>query len=64
MDDPLERRASPFDLYLRWEAQQWSTKHLDFTEDRVHWGMIDEAAPPTTGPTLGGTTVGDRMAHS
>jgi ribonucleoside-diphosphate reductase beta chain len=44
MDHLLERRASPYDLYLRWEAQQWSTQDVDFTEDRVHWGLIDEGA--------------------
>ncbi|MGH2690580.1 MAG: ribonucleotide-diphosphate reductase subunit beta, partial [Actinomycetota bacterium] len=42
MDHLLDRRASPYDLYLRWESQQWSTQDLDFSEDRVHWRMLDD----------------------
>jgi ribonucleoside-diphosphate reductase beta chain len=42
MDHLLERRASPVDLYLRWEAQQWRTQDLDFEQDRLHWGMLEE----------------------
>jgi ribonucleoside-diphosphate reductase beta chain len=42
MDHLLDRRASPYDLYLRWESQQWSTQDLDFTEDRLHWRMLDD----------------------
>jgi ribonucleoside-diphosphate reductase beta chain len=44
MDHLLERRASPYDLFLRWEDQQWSTGELDFTQDRVHWGLMDAGA--------------------
>lgn len=41
MDDLLERRAGPAELYQRWEAQQWSAAALDFSEDRTHWDVID-----------------------
>jgi ribonucleoside-diphosphate reductase beta chain len=44
MDHLLERRASPYDLYIRWEAQQWSTQALDFAEDRLHWELMEEQA--------------------
>jgi ribonucleoside-diphosphate reductase beta chain len=42
MDHLLDRRASPYDLYLRWESQQWRTQDLDFGEDRIHWRMLDD----------------------
>ena len=33
----LQSRPTPMDLYHRWEAQNWSTADLDFSEDVVHW---------------------------
>ncbi|CAN5499648.1 R2-like ligand-binding oxidase [soil metagenome] len=37
MDYLLQSRATPLDLYNRWENQNWSTQTLDFSEDRAHW---------------------------
>src|SRR5687767_7706457 len=37
MDYVLQSRATPMDLYHRWEKQNWSTLDLDFTEDAQHW---------------------------
>jgi ribonucleoside-diphosphate reductase beta chain len=37
MDWLLQSRATPMDLYLRWERQNWSTQDLDFGDDAVHW---------------------------
>jgi len=37
MDYLLQSRATPMDLYHRWEKQNWSTQDLDFTEDAQHW---------------------------
>lgn len=37
MDYVLQSRATPMDLYHRWEKQNWSTLDLDFTEDKQHW---------------------------
>lgn len=37
MDWLLQSRATPMDLYNRWEKQNWSTQDLDFSEDAVHW---------------------------
>jgi ribonucleoside-diphosphate reductase beta chain len=37
MDYILQSRATPMDLYHRWESQNWSTQDLDFTEDIEHW---------------------------
>ena len=37
MDHVLETRATPMDLYHRWEKQNWSTQDLDFSEDKKHW---------------------------
>ena len=37
MDYVLRSRATPMDLYHRWEKQNWSTLDLDFTEDAQHW---------------------------
>ena len=37
MDYVLQSRATPMDLYHRWENQNWSTQDLDFTEDAQHW---------------------------
>lgn len=37
MDWLLARRPTPMDLYHRWEDQNWSTRDLDFSEDRVQW---------------------------
>jgi ribonucleoside-diphosphate reductase beta chain len=37
MDWLLQSRATPMDLYNRWERQNWSTQDLDFSQDAVHW---------------------------
>ena len=37
MDWLLKSRATPMDLYHRWERQNWSTQDLDFTEDAAQW---------------------------
>ena len=37
MDYVLQSRATPMDLYHRWENQNWSTQDLDFAEDQKHW---------------------------
>jgi ribonucleoside-diphosphate reductase beta chain len=37
MDWLLASRATPMDLYNRWEKQNWSTQDLDFSEDIVQW---------------------------
>jgi ribonucleoside-diphosphate reductase beta chain len=37
MDYLLQSRATPMDLYHRWENQNWSTQDLDFSEDAEHW---------------------------
>ena len=37
MDWVLQQRATPMDLYHRWEKQNWSTQDLDFAEDKQHW---------------------------
>lgn len=37
MDWLLRSRATPMDLYNRWEKQNWSTQDLDFSEDIVQW---------------------------
>ena len=40
MDWLLQSRATPLDLYHRWESQNWSTQDLDFTEDAQHWQLL------------------------
>ena len=37
MDWLLKSRATPMDLYNRWEKQNWKTQDLDFSEDAVQW---------------------------
>ncbi len=37
MDWVLRQRATPMDLYHRWEKQNWSTQDLDFSADAVEW---------------------------
>ena len=37
MDWLLQSRATPMDLYQRWERQSWSTQDLDLSQDAVHW---------------------------
>jgi ribonucleoside-diphosphate reductase beta chain len=37
MDWLLQSRATPMDLYFRWENQNWSTQDLDFAQDAAHW---------------------------
>lgn len=37
MDWLLQSRATPMDLYNRWEKQNWKTQDLDFSEDAVQW---------------------------
>jgi ribonucleoside-diphosphate reductase beta chain len=37
MDYLLQSRATPMDLYHRWESQNWSTQDLDFSQDIEHW---------------------------
>jgi ribonucleoside-diphosphate reductase beta chain len=36
----LESRATPLDLYRRWERQNWSTQDLDFTKDIEDWANM------------------------
>lgn len=40
MDAVLDARPTPLDLYYRWESQNWSTKDLDFSQDRLHWDSM------------------------
>ena len=42
MDWLLKSRATPMDLYHRWEKQNWSTQDLDFSEDIVHWRAMGD----------------------
>ncbi|MDP9069434.1 MAG: ribonucleotide-diphosphate reductase subunit beta [Actinomycetota bacterium] len=37
MDWLLRSRATPMDLYNRWEKQNWKTQDLDFSDDIVQW---------------------------
>lgn len=37
VDKTFERGASYFDLYLRWERQNWRTEELDFSQDALDW---------------------------
>lgn len=37
MDWLLKSRATPMDLYNRWEKQNWKTQDLDFSEDAMQW---------------------------
>ena len=37
MDWVLKQRATPMDLYHRWEKQNWSTQDLDFSQDAEQW---------------------------
>lgn len=41
----LKARATPMDLYHRWEKQNWSTQDLDFSEDVVQWKALNDALP-------------------
>lgn len=45
MDWLLKSRATPMDLYHRWEKQNWSTQDLDFSEDVVQWKTLNDAMP-------------------
>src|SRR5918992_4722671 len=40
MDWVLEQRATPMDLYHRWEKQNWSTQDLDFSTDAEQWNSM------------------------
>ena len=40
MDWVLEQRATPMDLYHRWEKQNWSTQDLDFSVDTEQWSSM------------------------
>ena len=40
MDWVLQQRATPMDLYHRWEKQNWSTQDLDFTVDSEQWNSM------------------------
>ncbi len=42
MDWLLRSRATPMDLYNRWEKQNWSTQDLDFSEDVVQWQAMQD----------------------
>lgn len=46
MDHLLESRATPIELYDRWENQNWKTQDLDFSEDVEQWKSM-------TGPLEG-----------
>ena len=41
MDWVLEQRATPMDLYHRWEKQNWSTQDLDLSEDIQQWKSME-----------------------
>src|ERR671914_1474457 len=40
LDWVLEQRATPMDLYHRWEKQNWSTQDLDFSTDAEQWNAM------------------------
>ena len=40
MDWILQQRATPMDLYHRWEKQNWSTQDLDFSIDAEQWNSM------------------------
>jgi ribonucleoside-diphosphate reductase beta chain len=40
MDWLLKQRATPMELYYRWERQNWSTQELDFSADATHWASM------------------------
>src|SRR3712207_2186241 len=40
MDWVLQQRATPMDLYHRWEKQNWSTQDLDFSQDAEQWASM------------------------
>jgi ribonucleoside-diphosphate reductase beta chain len=40
MDWVLQQRATPMDLYYRWEKQNWKTQDLDFTQDAEQWASM------------------------
>lgn len=40
MDWVLQQRATPMDLYHRWEKQNWSTQDLDFSQDSEQWNAM------------------------
>src|SRR5687767_5553740 len=40
MDWVLQQRATPMDLYHRWERQNWSTQDLDFSVDAEQWNAM------------------------
>jgi len=40
MDWVLQQRATPMDLYNRWEKQNWSTQDLDFSTDAEQWAAM------------------------
>ncbi|MQB01182.1 MAG: hypothetical protein GEU78_12965 [Actinobacteria bacterium] len=42
MDWTLKQRATPMELYYRWEKQNWSTQDLDFSADAIHWASMIE----------------------
>lgn len=42
MDWLLRSRATPMDLYNRWENQNWNTQDLDFSEDVVQWKAMGD----------------------
>lgn len=40
MDWVLQQRATPMDLYHRWEKQNWKTQDLDFAQDAKEWSEM------------------------
>ena len=44
MDHLLRPEVDSGSLYRRWETQHWAVSELDFTQDNVQWGLIDDGA--------------------
>jgi ribonucleoside-diphosphate reductase beta chain len=40
MDHLLNPEVDSANLYRRWETQQWAVSDLDFTQDKIDWGLM------------------------
>ncbi|HLF69672.1 MAG TPA: ribonucleotide-diphosphate reductase subunit beta, partial [Actinomycetota bacterium] len=40
MDQQMRDRPTPLELYAIWERGNWRVSDLDFSEDKIHWGLL------------------------
>lgn len=60
VDDLVDKRPGPLELFKRWESQQWSAGDLDFSVDAAQWTGFDRRTREDLESIFAGFFVGEQ----